>query len=111
MLLPIFALPLLVAALVPEHFGFEWQERMSSLGLEENNVTDTGCAIAVCNDLPTTIIENGYLMYYAVRLDSQPPADPRHPPKLQRLLEREILLLVEAARGSLATMFRTAHVC
>jgi hypothetical protein len=47
MLLAILALPLLADAFLPDHFGFEWQDRILSLGLQENNASDTGCAVAV----------------------------------------------------------------
>ena len=50
MLLPLSALPLLAllaSAFETAHFGLEWQERISSLGLGENNITDSGCTLAV----------------------------------------------------------------
>jgi hypothetical protein len=55
MLLFLSSLPLLAllaSAFETAHFGFEWQERISSLGLGENNVTDTGCALAVRSHIP-----------------------------------------------------------
>ncbi len=41
------AITLASAAFEASNFGFEWQQRLSSLGLEENNVTSGGCEAAV----------------------------------------------------------------
>ena len=47
MFLPVVGMFALSVAFEPTNFGFEWQERLSLLGLEENNLTGSGCALAV----------------------------------------------------------------
>ena len=57
LLLTLPLLALLASGFETAHFGFEWQERISSLGLGENNGTETGCALAVRSHISFSFVK------------------------------------------------------